>query len=157
MAYARGEGVIRSMPDAVVWFRKAAERGHAEAQYHLGLVYLHGGPADAGFVNWFSQASDKQMAERNKDLLFPNGLDVQADHAEALRWCRAAAEKGLAAAQANLALMYARGLGVELDYVEARRWYELAADQGNANAELGLGVIYANGFGTETDLARGAF
>ena len=55
--------------------------------------------------------------------MFPNGLSVEADQAEALRWCRLAAEQGLDAAQANLGLMYARGLGCEIDYVEARRWY----------------------------------
>ena len=46
MLYARGEGVIHSLPDAVVWYRQAAEAQLIEAQFQLGLIYLHGqGPS----------------------------------------------------------------------------------------------------------------
>ena len=58
-------------------------------------------------------------AEDNRQLLFPNGLEVTQDPAEALRWSRAAAEQGHAEAQANTGLIYARGIGCEPDYVEA--------------------------------------
>ena len=142
--------MLGSLSDAMIWFRRAAEQGHAEAQYQLSLAYLNGGEATAS--RWYRHAAavDKEIAERNRDLIFPNGLSVKADQAEALRWCRAAAEQGLGHAAANLGLMYARGLGCDIDYVEARRWYLVAAAQGNAAAELGLGVIYANGFGVES-------
>ena len=33
--YARGEGVVRSVPDAVSWYKRAAEAGHIEAQFQL--------------------------------------------------------------------------------------------------------------------------
>src|SRR4051794_16947756 len=56
LAYARGEGVIRSVGDAVVWLRAAAEQGHAEAQYNLALAYLHGGQSDAGISEWYRRA-----------------------------------------------------------------------------------------------------
>ena len=36
LLYARGEGVVRSMPDAVAWYKRAAEAGHAEA--HISSV-----------------------------------------------------------------------------------------------------------------------
>jgi len=54
---------------------------------------------------------------------------VPQNPAEALRWSRAAAEQGIADAQANTGLIYARGVGCEPDYQEARRWYQLAAEQ----------------------------
>ena len=37
--YARGEGVVQSIPDAVVWHKRAADNGHVEAQYELGTIY----------------------------------------------------------------------------------------------------------------------
>jgi TPR repeat protein len=88
LSYARGEGVVGSLGDAVVWLRRAAEQGHVEAQYHLGLAYLHGGRADGGVPHWYSRAAavDSDIAERNRDLMFPNGIEVPADHAEALPW-----------------------------------------------------------------------
>src|ERR1700676_447816 len=119
--YARGQGVIGSLGDAVEWFRRAAEQGHAEAQYQLSLGYLHGGHADGGVSDWYAGAAavDQDVADRNRELMFPNGITVSCDLAEALRWCREAAAQGHAPAQANLALLYARGLGCEIDYAEA--------------------------------------
>ena len=54
-------------------------------------------------------------------LIFPNGFSVEAQPAEAFRWCRAAAEQGLVDAQAQLGFLYARGIGVDRDFAEARR------------------------------------
>ena len=45
--YARGEGVIRSIPDAVVWYKRAAEANHAEAQFQLGTIYVNGAESGA--------------------------------------------------------------------------------------------------------------
>ena len=41
MAYHDGIGTLRDQVAAVEYFRRAAERGHAEAQYHLGLVDVY--------------------------------------------------------------------------------------------------------------------
>ena len=155
LLYARGEGVLASLCDGMVWFRRAAEQGHADAQYQLSLAYLNGGRVAAW--QWYSRAAvDKEVAERNRELIFPNGLSVEADQAEALRWCRAAAEQGLrprpgaaradVRARARLRNRLRRGAALVC----------AAAARGNAPAELGLGVIYANGFGVEADPAAGA-
>src|SRR4029077_11444203 len=122
--YARGKGVVGNLGDAAVWFRRAAEQGHGEAQHHLSLVYLHGGQADGGASAWYDRAAavDKDIADRNLELMFPNGIAVPPDPLEALRWCREAAEQGLAPAQATLALLYAKGLGCVIDYAAARGW-----------------------------------
>ena len=53
--------------------------------------------------------------------------DVPQDYKEAVRWYRAAAEQGLAAAQNNLGAMYDEGQGVPQDYIQAHMWYNLAA------------------------------
>ena len=37
--YYRGEGVPQDYSHAVSWFRKAAEQGHAVAQYNVGLMF----------------------------------------------------------------------------------------------------------------------
>jgi TPR repeat protein len=103
--------------------------------------------APLGFTSWYWTAAerDEEAARRNRELLFPNGIEVTQDAGEALRWSRAAAEQGIADAQANTGLIYSRGIGCERDFNEARHWYQLAAEQGSAAAELGLGILYANG------------
>ena len=40
--YVKGEGVQRNLAEAVKWYREAAGRGHAEAQFRLGLILLNG-------------------------------------------------------------------------------------------------------------------
>lgn len=40
--YNRGEGVLQDYTEAVRWYRLAAERGNAAAQYGLGFMYAMG-------------------------------------------------------------------------------------------------------------------
>ncbi len=133
LLYARGGGVIANLAEALLYYQRAAQQGHAEAQFQLSLVHLgrSGAHRSVPFQDWYRAASerDKEAADRNRELFFPNGFDVQQDAAEAARWSRAAAEQGIADAQANTGLIYARGVGCEPDYAEARRWYLLAAQK----------------------------
>src|SRR4029077_3043631 len=140
LLYARGKGVLGNLGDGIVWYRRAAEQGHAEAQFQLSLAYLYGGHAHYEVGRWYDGAAeiDKNAADNNLELMFPNGISVPQDHPEALRWSIAAAEQGLAEAQANTGMMYARGVGCDIDYEAARRWYLQAAEQGIAAAEFGL-------------------
>src|SRR5215469_15941441 len=56
--YARGEGVVQSIPDAVVWYRRAADMGHVDAQYQLGCIYINGiKSAHNGANKWLEAAS----------------------------------------------------------------------------------------------------
>ena len=60
MKYARGEGIDQDLATAVRWYLKAAEQGHAEAQYHLGYSYEHGEgvPADLEQAKtWYRKAA----------------------------------------------------------------------------------------------------
>src|SRR5271170_3185235 len=80
--YAHGEGVIRSIPDAVKWYERAAEAGHGEAQFQLGSIYACGATvAVNGAENWFKSASrrDGKAAQRNVGVLFSNGLTIEQD------------------------------------------------------------------------------
>ena len=46
--------------EAVMWFRKSAEQGFVEAQYHLGAMYLEGRglvQSDSEAVKWLRKAS----------------------------------------------------------------------------------------------------
>jgi uncharacterized protein len=92
LIYLRGEGVVASPGDGIVWMRRAAEQGLPEAQYQLSVVYLHGG-ASRGIAQWYQAAAavHEDLAERNRELIFPNGFSVEAQPEEAFRWCREAA------------------------------------------------------------------
>ena len=76
LLYARGEGVIQSIPDAVIWFTRAADASHVEAQFQLGRIYLNGATPGLGADNWFKSAIQRssEIAQKNLDTLFPNGI-----------------------------------------------------------------------------------
>ena len=57
--------------------------------------------------------------------MYEHGTGVAQDYAEAVKWCRLAADQGNAIGQANLGLMYQHGTGVAQDYAEAMRLQRL--------------------------------
>jgi len=79
---------------------QAAERGDAEAQFNLGIIYENG-LNDSRYV-------------------------VEGNRAEAVRWLLAAAEQGLPRAQIKLAEIYAGEPDIPESSVKACGWYLLA-------------------------------
>lgn len=72
---------------------------------------------------------------------YTDGRGVPSDRAEAAKWYKLAADRGLAPAQYRLGNMYEKANGVERNLAEAKRYYQLAADQGNAGAMHNLAVL----------------
>ena len=65
--YDYGLGVIEDDTQAVYWFRKAAEQGHAKAQYNLGVMYESGrgiAKDDTQAVYWFRKAAEQGEAKK---------------------------------------------------------------------------------------------
>jgi hypothetical protein len=103
-------------PEDVDLYR-AAKQGDAEAQYTLGEIYLDGLESD--------------------------GVYIQQDYAESLKWCRLAAEQGHTTAQCQLAMMYLEGKGVPENPAAALRWYwKAAAGDYSAEACFTLANLY---------------
>jgi TPR repeat protein len=152
--YKQNRGAIHSPGDAAEWYRQAALKGHPGAQFALSLMYLHG-QAVRRTSAWYRAARqlDEVAAVRNRQALFPHGIEISRDYKEALRWSLAAAHSGRLEAQANAGLLLLQGLGCEADYAEALRWLSMAADKGNAEAQYGMGMLCARGLGVEKDLA----
>ena len=107
-----------NMPQAVIWYRKVADQGDADAQIELGRIYEKGiGVAQdtAEAAKWYRRAADLGDADGQTQLgvLHRNGQGVKPDDAEALKWFAKAAAQGHAEAQFQLGVMHFGGL-VEL-------------------------------------------
>ncbi|MGH8559886.1 MAG: tetratricopeptide repeat protein [Methylococcales bacterium] len=74
--------------------------------------------------------------------MFEQGLGVDRDYKEAMRYYSLAAEQGLARGQSCLGYMYEGGRSVTKNEQEALRWYRKAAEQGDANGQAQLGRMY---------------
>ena len=130
--------------------RERANRGDAEAQNNLGLLYDtgQGVPQDyATARGWYEKAAAQgnSSAQQNLGLLYYMGNGVPQHYTVARQWWEKAAAQGNANAQTTLGLLYANGQGVLQDYAKAQQWWKQAAAQGNEWAQNNLGLLYSNG------------
>jgi len=142
--------------------RKAAERGDADAQRELGMLYLDGlgVPQDyAEAVKWFRMAAEQGHAEGQYHLgvCCRWGQGVPQDHAEAVKWMTKAAEQGYPVAQTNLYIYYNNGIGVPQDREQAMEWLSQAVAQGEMRAQCMLGELHLRGDGVPQDTEEAVY
>ncbi len=97
---AKGEGGPRDDVQAAGWFRKAADKGVAEAQFNLAMAYLAGQGVTADNeqgAKWLRRAADQGLARAqfNLGVLYENGQGVPPDADRAAAWYRKAAAGGV--------------------------------------------------------------
>lgn len=145
-------GPERDTKKAADLLSKAATRGHAPAQYLLGLLYRAGDGVDqdgqAAF-NWLLAAAEQQHVEAQKELAqgYLAGPVEKRDVVEGARWMRAAASAGNAEAQLRLAMLLDDPDSGVTDRAEALDWFRRASEQGHPLAQRMLGTRYLRGDG----------
>ncbi|KAJ1622092.1 hypothetical protein T492DRAFT_913713 [Pavlovales sp. CCMP2436] len=136
--YSVRHNVSQDYAKAAGLFRRAADQGHLDAQYTLGLAYREGNGRHA-------------YAQCDIGYCYRLGKGVPQNDDEAARLYRRAAEQGHPLGQYNLAQHHAQGIGVPQDDAEAARLFRLAAEQGNAAAQFNLALLNAQGRGVPQD------
>ena len=147
LKYLAGEGVEKDNKIAMEWFEKAANQGHADAKYLIGLAYFNGeiglSRNERKSIELFRGAAE--LGQSNAQFVlgsaYAQGLGFNRDVTEL--YAKKAAEQGNAEAQASLGAAYARGAGgLPKDRDEAIKWYKRAANQGNEDAKLILKMLH---------------
>jgi uncharacterized protein len=133
-----------------------ANKGDAEAQYHVGMMYNNGigtqkDPRQA--FEWFqkSAASNDPLGAYKLGCYYDGqgaGI-VTSDSDEALKYKLIAAKAGYALAQHDVAILYDRRGNSE----EALKWWKMAGDQGFPDALYSLSRSYSAGKGAPRDLS----
>ena len=136
-----------------------AEKGHAKAQYSLGLSYEKGQGVPQDYkeaVKWLLKSAEQKntkaqrlirasyhklhqevaeqgdsYAQRFLGASYYLGLGVTQDYAEAAKWYKKAAEQGDSVSQIILGAMYEKGKGISKDFVEAYKWFSISGETGN--------------------------
>ncbi|MCP4035379.1 MAG: sel1 repeat family protein [bacterium] len=139
--YELGREVDRDLLEAARQYRRAAERGHAEAQFALGLLLvgaLPDAPRDEGksFV-WFQEAAQQghPTAAYFLGMSYESGVGTRASSERAFDWYRRAASFGSAGATNAIARMYASGVGLQRNLPNAHAWNQVAVARGFEGAE----------------------
>ena len=138
--------------------RKAAEKGHAEAQNILGVIYGMGQGVAPNYdeaVKWYRKSAEQGFpkGQYNLGVMYAKGKGVLKDYAEAFKWFDLAAKQGDREAQHNLGTLYLHGLGTPKDYNSARYWFQRACAQDLAPSFYALGEMYEKGLGVAADEA----
>jgi uncharacterized protein len=133
-----------------------ANKGDAEAQYHVGMMYNNGigtqqDPRQA--FEWFqkSTASNDPLGAYKLGCYYAGQFAgvVPSDSNEALKYKLVAAKAGYALAQHDVAILYDRQGNPE----EALKWWKMAGDQGYPPALYSLSMSYSAGKGAPRDLS----
>ena len=138
--------------EAASWYRQAAEIGHRDAQFQLGLLYLAGTglpPEPELAFTWCLRAAEQGHvgAQMHVGACLAEGNGVERSPGEALKWFRVAADQGNADALYNLGYLYERGLDGPPDPGQAVTCFRQAAEAGSGIAQLHLSALYARGDG----------
>jgi TPR repeat protein/GTPase SAR1 family protein len=149
-----GKGVLQNAQTAAAWWRRAAEKGDAEAMHNLGVCYANGNGVEKSAekaVEWYTRASEKGDAKAMNNLgsCYGKGNGVEKSVEKAVELWTRAAKKGSAMSMRSLGVCYANGNGVEKSAEKAVEWYTRAAENGDAEAMSDLGECYDNGTGVE--------
>ena len=132
---------LRDPKAAMVWFRKAADKGYAPAQVGIGDLHAKGLGVPQDYhraQEWYVLAT---RLSRNADAYFKvgegyfRGLGVPQDYGSALTYYQTAAKLGHPVAQYLIGSMYEAGWGVTQDIIEAWVWYKLALPKADIVAQ----------------------
>jgi len=165
--YARGlEAAQRQdFASALKEWKPLADRGHIDAQFNLGILYLEQGPIDfiiqgerprrnfAPAIKWFKRAANQGHLDAQIKLgaLYSTRASYRGGIGggvkDALKWYTLAAEQGHVDSQSQLGFMYSSGRFGPQNHKLAVKWHTLAAKQNKASAQLHLGRLYEKGRG----------
>ena len=136
----------------MLWFRKAAEQGHAAAQFYLGVKFQFGEgvPKNAAqAVAWYRTAADQgeTSAQLNLGLMYLKGEGVPNDEQSAYFWWLLASTRGDLAAVKNRDIVERRILPQQRAAAQedARNWKPKTASESNNPAGEGSGLESASG------------
>ena len=130
---------------ALAWYRTAADQGHIDALFALGVAYASGLGVQQDYVEahkWRNLAASRVVGDTEKQY-------------EAVRdqTAKILAPAQLAEAQQRAAdwVIYSSGLGVRQVFSLAVASTREEANRGDALAQMDLGIMYATGDGVLHD------
>lgn len=131
-------------------YTKAAELGHASAQYNIAMMYSNG---ESVFIDyqqaayWFRRSAALDFAPaqyRLGEMYYFGTGGLDRDLSRAVSWLQKAAQQGDADAQMDLAMLIGSGDGLAHDVQLAEDWMRKAERGLNDSATLYLTLLQAS-------------
>ena len=155
--YFHGRDVHQDYAEAVKWYRKAADRGHADSQFILGRCYEEGlgvAPDSDEAEKWYRMAAEqsRKAADQGDAQEATEVKDdrPESDAASSIPNWRKHLLPGLAGAAIGAALALCTVFCIRAFQPNAAAKYFSAATRGKASAQYKLAECYVNGRGVDT-------
>ncbi len=151
----KGEAGYISLPEARLWYEKAANLGHPDALVALGEMGIRqqAGLTKTDAVSYLTRASDMGRTDAMRALsdLYRTGQGVAASEMQSRTYLKKASESFDSEATKRLGDSL-----FESDPNEALKHYERAARAGHVEAAYIAGVMYAENFDIRPDSQKSA-
>ncbi|HFE37745.1 MAG TPA: sel1 repeat family protein [Gammaproteobacteria bacterium] len=143
--YEMGRSLPRDITKAIHWYRKAARKNHADAQYRVGILYYRQKRYKKARY-WLAKRAKAGHADSQYYFAntFRYALGTKEQTSRARKWYTKAAKQGHAKAQYELALLYQNGIGARKSPKLANIWFQRAAKNGDKRAIKQSGKTFAS-------------
>ena len=146
--YLYGPDLPKNEARAAHWFRKAAEGGHAAAQFELGMLYARGigvPENQTEATRWLRGAAEQGHAKAAWEMSrrYAEGRGVPKSDTDQTAWVQRAADLGNLRAMFVLGAKHRDGAGVPRDAARAHMWFNVARALGSADARPLLSQLEA--------------
>ena len=145
-------GVEKDEEEAVVWYRKLADKGSLWGEYSLGDCFREGAGVAQNYEKafyWYKKAAEQGdgAAQYRMAKCYLEGNGVEKNEKESFKWMAKAAESNSMDSVLELGLYYAAGIGIPINIEQSIGLIQKAAINNSAMAQciLGLSYIYGNG------------
>jgi TPR repeat protein len=143
LRHVQGEGMPQDGHAGYDWLLKAAERGHAQAQFLVGAMSTD--PVTAARYRRIAAEQGHVGAQFDLGVCYETGQGVEADVAAAMHWYGRAMAQGNMAAHYNFGKLWSFGGDGVVDADTHADWFRARADEGDAVAQWVAGLCHASG------------
>jgi TPR repeat protein len=159
-AYLYGEGIEKSVDEAIHWFTLGSDRGEHACAYYMGLIHekgLNGSASDRTALAWYRKAAESGLNAAQIALarIFIRDTGVPVDGIEAVKWLDLAIQDEDTEAMLLLAHIYKEGVGVIKNERAAFELVKKAALAGNLVGQSETGWRLCKGIGCEENIQEG--
>jgi len=134
-AYSSGDGVVKNLKEAFMWFERSAKQGNKYGQYNVGRYYQYGWGTIKNInlaIVWYEKSAEQGFGKAANMLgsiyekgyiPYPTSRGIPASPEEAFYWY----QKGKNSdeeAKFNLARCYEEGIGTPISLYKACELYK---------------------------------
>ena len=150
-------GLEKDEEEAVIWYRKLADKGSPWGQYALGDCFREGSGVAQNYekaVYWYKKAAEQGdgSAQYRLARCYLDGQGVEKNEQESFKWMAKASESNSMSSVLELGLYYAAGIGVNINLEQSLACIRRAAEDNSAMAQCIIGLSYMYGNGVDRNL-----